>query len=114
MNQRISVGRIVHFVIGSFVGADGSPEPVTRPAVVVRDNGGSVNLSVFTDGSNDDPYLQADECSSILLGRPAARVVWRTSITEDPAGKRVGAWTWPPYVPPAVRHEPAVGLGGDP
>lgn len=67
-----TVGRDVHFLLE---GRDG--QPVARPAKVVHVNeGGTLNLQVFTDGENDG------------LGN----VVHRTSVAE---GSGVGNWAWP-------------------
>ncbi len=51
---------------------------VARPAMVVRDNGGSVNLQVFLDGGNDaGGSLQA---MPITAPQSEAGLAWRTSV----------------------------------
>jgi len=82
MSEQVpTVGRIVHYRLSD---PDATlinvPQRVgnrarmgdTYPALVVRNNGGSVNLQVFLDGS--DSY-------------------WATSRTEGEDG---GHWSWPP------------------
>lgn len=78
--QRISIGRIVHYILAQ---DDHTRYPGEhRPAIVVKDNGGSVQLQVFVDGLNDRP---GD-------GGPC---LWKTSVLEDGAGKQPGTWHWP-------------------
>jgi hypothetical protein len=78
----LTEGRIVHFVLG-----DGPSAGQHRPAIVVRvwnpkatelSSRGTIQLQVFTDGSNDG--LQ--------------NVEWRTSVgySEDP---QPYTWHWP-------------------
>lgn len=74
--EGLTEGRIVHFVL-----PDGRSEGQHRPAIVVRvwDPGSStVQLQVFTDGSNDD----------------LANVEWRTSVSYSEEHKP-GTWHWP-------------------
>lgn len=87
-------GRIVLYV---------APDGSVRPAMVVRawtkDLPGTSNLQVFTDGANDDEWLQPWERHAPPHGpnpiRPADGLVWRTSVTYD-AGGQPGTWHWPP------------------
>lgn len=97
-DQKVSVGRIVHYVIDA---------DTHRPAMVVRvwpeQPGGPyeeeaskgehvVQLQVFTDGSND-------KRSADSLGICGAEngLVWRTSVHYDPNGEP-GTWHWPERV----------------
>lgn len=102
-DQQPTVGRITHYVL-----PDGRSKGDHRPAVIVRVWGedqvkagtlpaealGTVQLQVFTDGSNDgDQY--------------AAGIVWKTSVVHDEAGG-LGTWHWPERVDavgPAVTKE---------
>lgn len=91
MSQPVSVGRVVHFVLGERTIHDGSKALVIRPAIVVAVWGpDTANLQVFTDGSNDNEVLLEEE-----RGAHADRVVWRTSRmrSDEP---RVDTWHWPP------------------
>lgn len=79
MEQKASLGRIVHYVPGV---QDTLTE--TRPAITVRvwdESAGTSNLQVFTDGGNDT----------------GTNVEWRTSVvfSEEP---KPGTWHWPPRV----------------
>lgn len=78
--QKVSVGRIVHYVM-----PEGRAQGGHRAAVVVRvwdAEAGYVNLQVITDGTNDGP-----ECASGLL--------WATSVLPDEETKAEGTWHWP-------------------
>jgi hypothetical protein len=91
MAQPITVGRIVNFVLGEEPGFDGSPVPAIRAAMIVRYfQGTTANLTVFLDGKYDQQLIGEMQSELLLL-----RV---TSATEDPEGKRVGSWHWPPRV----------------
>lgn len=80
--EGISEGRIVHYVL-----EDGRSFGEHRGAIIVKNWGGpkgTVNLSVFTDHSNDgDTY--------------ASGLVWKTSRMYDEAGAP-GTWHWPERV----------------
>jgi hypothetical protein len=71
-----SIGRIVHFVL---------PSGEHRPAIIVRiwdfvpTASSSVQLQVFTDGSNDGLNY----------------VEWRTSVHQDAETKAPGTWHEP-------------------
>lgn len=85
-------GRIVHYVL---------PNGDHRPAIIVNAwlkvyGDGTVNLQVFTDGSNDlhaynseihSPYF-ADLAEQIKSGH-----MWRTSIHYS-EGKEPDTWHW--------------------
>lgn len=88
MSQAISIGRIVHYVLA---------EGVVRPAIVVQKwpDASGCNLQVFSDGNNDDANVHEHEKASRGPGKTTRCVLWRTSVTEDPEGKRVGSWHWP-------------------
>jgi len=78
--EGLTEGRIVHYVI-----ADGEH----RPAIVVANWGeryaepGTVNLTVFTDWSNDRRFNEAYGNGSY----------WATSIKYS-EGHEVGTWHW--------------------
>lgn len=96
MNQPLTVGRIVHFVLAE----DGAGKPVVRPAIVVQTwSPGTANLQVFSDGNNDDRLVNEHEKASRGPDKTTRCVLWRTSVTEDPEGKRIGSWHWPPRSP---------------
>lgn len=78
MSQKVTVGRIVNFVV-----AEGEIRPMT--VVKVWDNEG-VNGVQLRDGSNDDKH---DNC--VTQGQLQ---IWRTSVNYD-AKKAVGTWHWP-------------------
>ena len=69
-------GRIVHYVM---------PNGEHRPAVVVRvwNPEGTVNLSVFIDGINDEP----SQIGGIIT------TVWKTSIVYSD-DKKPNTWHW--------------------
>lgn len=79
--EGLTEGRICHFVM-----ADGQH----RPAIVVRvwKTGeadypdGTVQLQVFTDGSND-PGVGRDQGT-----------IWKTSVHSDEETKSPGTWHW--------------------
>ena len=76
-------GQIVHYVL-----PDGRSRGQHRPAIVVRVNNrenGSVNMQVFTDGSND--YLGYGSSGDWFP------TLWKTSVhySED---KEPGTWHW--------------------
>lgn len=84
MDQKLTVGRIVHYVL-----PDGHHAGEHRPAVVVRvwdapipEGMGTVNLQVITDGSNDGPDY-------------ASGMVWVTSALQDEDTKAPRTWHWP-------------------
>lgn len=72
MNQKPSIGRIVHYVL------DGSGEH--RPAIITRVYAPTcVNLHVFGDSGD--------------LGRDINR--YPTSVQYDPSGEASSSWHWP-------------------
>lgn len=81
LSQGLTAGRMVHYVL-----PDGRSQGEHRPAIVVRVwdipsyPAGTINLQVFTDGSNDGKDY-------------AAGTVWKTSVhySED---KEPGTWHW--------------------
>jgi hypothetical protein len=80
----LTEGRIVHYVL-----SDGRSKGQHRPAIVVQDwkqENGSVNLQVFTDGSND--YLGKGQDGTWCF------TLWKTSVhySEEP---KPGTWHWP-------------------
>lgn len=81
--QKVTLGRIVHFVIGK----DSWGEPLSRPAMVVQVwQDGTVNLQVFTDGQND-----------VRRGTNGEGMLWKGSVDHNEE-KTVGTWHWPPRV----------------
>lgn len=79
MNQKPSVGRIVHYVLRK----DGGGAPVIRPAIITAVCSDTcVNLTVFQDYHND--RLCEMDCHP-------------TSRNLD-AEKGAGTWHWPEYV----------------
>jgi hypothetical protein len=89
-----AIGRIVRFVLGTSVHS----KLVERPAVIVEDWGlsaeGAVNLMVFTDGGNDDAFVEASERAARAPGKSTRCVVWRTSVPFS-AEPKPGTWHWP-------------------
>lgn len=86
--EGLTVGRMVHYVLPS-----GPSQGEHRPAVIVHvfDHvNGMVNLQVFIDGLNDDPYGTATDPVS---GGPAGGVVWKTSVGFSEK-KELGTWHW--------------------
>ena len=88
MTQKVTVGRIVNFVVA---------EGIIRPMIVTNVNeGGTINGVQFRDGSNDD---QHDHCVT-----PKQTQAWRTSVSYD-AKASVNSWHWPKV--PAATATPA-------
>jgi hypothetical protein len=89
VEQQPTVGRIVHYVL--FRGEDRTP--LVRPAIIVhiwaqapqQEHDGTVQLQVFTDGSNDGPGCESG-------------VKWVTSVKHDEETKATGTWHLPPRV----------------
>ena len=84
--EGLTEGRIVHYVLSN---------GEHRPAIVVRDwsnstlgsyPDGTVNLQVFTDGSNDKGAVHGNVSEQGLL--------WATSVHHDPAGDVHHTWHW--------------------
>lgn len=71
-------GKIVHYKID---------DNTVRPAIVVSDNIGSLQLQVFLDGRNDVHFNKFSE-KELDNG-----VAWRTSVIQ---GDGVDQWQWPP------------------
>lgn len=81
MNQKPTVGRIVHFVLPPEHKRAGE----VRPAIIVMVNGSdphaTVNPNVFLDPANDEPLRSFDACS----------------VTYDESPKpALRTWCWPP------------------
>lgn len=91
--QRASVGRTVHYRLAG-TGTGGEPDVTARPATIVHDNGGSVNLQVLLDGTNDALPQYGRHVSEAEARRGLA---WRTSVvySEEP---KPNTWGWPPRV----------------
>lgn len=88
-----TVSRILHFVVAV------KGELRCRPAMVVEDFGGrsnTVNLQVFTDGSNDGPYGTDDhghghhDKANLPLS-----LRWETSVLMNNLVRAQGTWHWP-------------------
>lgn len=74
-----TVGRIVHYVLPSDEHCRNIGQH--RPAVIVKVwSAGSVNLQVFTDGTNDYPFDHG--------------MMWRTSVPHSEQAE-LGSWHWP-------------------
>jgi len=81
----LTEGRIVHYVLKN---------GQHRPAIVVRNwsnpdvpgSDGMVNLSVFTDGSNDSGALGGDSSAQGFF--------WATSVHYSPLGTEQNTWHW--------------------
>lgn len=90
MEQQVTVGRIVHYVM---------PNGEHRPAIVVRVWGDGhsgaqrVQLQVFTDGSND-VHTPAGEHPEFVSG-----IYWATSVLHQEPTEEVPdperTWHWP-------------------
>lgn len=97
MEQKLSTGRIVHFVLG-----DGT----VRPAIVTQAwSETCANLRVFLDGSNDtDNPRRITETCEFADGTKYANPVcdkdgWATSVSFDGnESPRPRSWHWPPRV----------------
>ena len=86
MEQIISIGRVVHYVLPT-----GRNAGEHRPAIVVRvwgtptaDYTPAVQLQVFTDSTNDFEHNQ----------NGANGVLWATSVSHNEAATP-GTWHWP-------------------
>ena len=88
MDQLVSVGRIVHYVL-----PNGRNPGEHRPAIVVNvwgtptpDYTPAVQLQVFTDSTND--FVEGPGSNGLL---------WATSVSHDEE-HRIGTWHWPERV----------------
>lgn len=95
LQQRPSVGRIVHYVL-----EEGPNAGEHRPAIIVKvwadppesaTPGVACQLQVFTDSAGGEVYNDQ-----------LPQVMWKTSRSQ---GDYPGSWHWPEYVPPY--EEPA-------
>lgn len=97
-----TVSRILHFVVAV------KGELRCRPAMVVEDFGGrsnTVNLQVFTDGTNDGPYGTDDHGHksehrhehehSISKANLPLSLRWETSVLMNNLVRAQGTWHWP-------------------
>ena len=88
--EKATNGRIVHYVL-----ANGKH----RPAIVVEDwqDGETVNLQVFLDGSNDATAEIHDGSAGVVFEHErTVGIAWRTSVAYADAKKKlVGSWHWP-------------------
>lgn len=81
MNQELSIGRIVHFVLNS-----GANAGAHRPAMVVGvANEYTSDLQVFTNGTKGE----------MPKGDSLPNVFWKPKAIQDEVGKTPGTWHWP-------------------
>jgi hypothetical protein len=84
MDQPVTVGRIVHYVL-----KDGPNKGTCRPAIVVRVwSDTCVNLQVFTDGT-EQPNNSNDCLPSVM---------WVTSALRDDVDHGLHTWHFPQLV----------------
>lgn len=95
-------GRIVHYVL-----SEGRSKDEHRPAIIVKvweshKAQGTVNMQVFTDGSNDglETVFPVHDASQLGKAVPTSHVsrqvdlmVWRTSVHYSES-KEPGTWHW--------------------
>jgi hypothetical protein len=92
MQQKPSIGRIVHYTL---------PNGEIRPATIVRvwnTETGGVNLQVHLDGTNDQHSdVEARYKSQVTAEEAQRGTAWRTSVlpASEPTPWR---WHWPPHV----------------
>lgn len=87
-----TIGRIVRYVLPNGILSEAKQHRIGhhRPAIIVAINcegtkDESLQLQVFTDGSNDG------------IGKDGDRnVYWATSVRHDEETKAPGTWHWPP------------------
>lgn len=88
--------------------------PMDRPATVTDvgapisedGKGGIVNLTVTTDGANDDLFLAPDEIGQNRADRKTVTHVRRVSV-QFSAEARPGSWCWAPRPVPVAPKTPA-------
>jgi hypothetical protein len=90
MDQKPSIGRVVHYVLES-----GRSAGEHRAALIVNCFGPDCphqNLCVFLDGINDEgsEFRNGDE-NTLMIGHAY-------SAPYDPEGKLPGSWHWPERV----------------
>lgn len=85
----LTEGRIVHYVMEDAEEHRQQPDgtvawgPAHRPAIIIKvwdRERGTVNLQVFTDGSNDGAFYESG-------------IAWKTSRVYS-EGKESGTWHW--------------------
>jgi len=83
VKSALRIGTIVHYVLPDWdESISYHSKGAHRPAIVVRIWGPeTVQLQVFTDGSND---LKTGD-----------NVIWRTSVHQDESARLGGTWHWP-------------------
>lgn len=83
MEQKLSIGRVVHYVLKN---------GTHRPAVVVQVwNSDCANLKVDLDGYND-------KNEDLPCSRIDPMTAWATSVCPDSTGEKPGTWHWPERV----------------
>lgn len=83
----LTEGRIVHFVMNN---------GEHRPSIIVKVWNavtGTVNMQVFTDGTNDVEPPSTPNESTLLQEAIATGILWRTSITYNEE-KTPNTWHW--------------------
>jgi len=78
MEQRPSIGRIVHFRL---------TEMVVRPAIIVAVHGSSVSLQIFTGGPVDDWALRLEEQADRGPNKQTRSVIFRDCVEHSKIGR---------------------------
>lgn len=93
--QTPTVGRMVHYVLADYDAVHEHVKGEHRPAIVVKNNGGSVNLQVFLDGSNDAiQHILHPDYPDAKKEIPRF-ILWATSRMNDDDTMAPGTWHWP-------------------
>lgn len=86
--EGLTEGRIVHYVM---------PDGRHRPAIIVRvwNKDGTVNLTVFTDWTNDSHGTDLRGINYAMGADCANGVMWRSSVLYDANKDPLpGTWHW--------------------
>lgn len=86
---------MVHYVLADYDAVHEHVKGEHRPAIVVKNNGGSVNLQVFLDGSNDAiQHILHPDYPDAKKEIPRF-ILWATSRMNDDETMAPGTWHWP-------------------